>query len=167
MDKIIYNEQWLQIDGYGNYYVSNFGRVKNINTERILKQSKNKNGYCLIVLYKDGKTKCFKIHRLVAFAFLENPNDYKTVDHIDHIPSNNEATNLRFATRSQQNQNRRSYNSSSKYKGVYKNKNKWQAQICVNGNKMSLGTFENEIDAAHAYDTAAKEHFKDFAYLNF
>ena len=46
MEKIIYNEIWLQIDGYGKYYVSNFGRVKNIETERILKQCKNNKGYC-------------------------------------------------------------------------------------------------------------------------
>ena len=166
MDKIIYNEIWKQIDGYGKYYVSNFGRIKNIDTERILKQRKRKDGYYQICFNKDRKAKCFRIHRLVAFSFLGDSN--LSVDHIDHNKSNNEVTNLRYATKSQQKQNTKSYkNSTSNYKGVFKFKNKWQAQIQINGNKIYLGLFENEIDAAHAYDIAAKEHFKEFAYLNF
>ena len=166
MEKIIYNEIWRQIDGYENYYVSNFGRVKNINTERILKQGKYKNGYCKIVLYNDVKAKTFLVHRLVAFAFIGDSN--LSVDHIDHIPSNNEVTNLRFATQSQQNQNTRSHkNSSSKYKGVYKFRNRWVSKITIQKKSIYLGAFENEIDAAIAYDKKAKELFGEFAFLNF
>ena len=166
MEKIIYNEIWRQIDGYENYYVSNFGRVKNINTERILKQSKNKDGYCQIYLYNDGKAKTFKVHRLVAFAFIGDSN--LSVDHINHDKTNNEVTNLRFATRSQQQQNTRSHkNSSSKYKGVHKFRNKWVSRITIQKESIYLGRFESEIDAAIAYDKKAKELFGDFAFLNF
>ena len=141
MEKIIYNEQWRQIDEYENYYVSNCGRVKNINTERILKQGKNNKGYCYIILCKNGKTKSFLVHRLVAFAFI---GDSKlSVDHIDHNPLNNEVTNLRYATRSQQSQNTRSHkNSTSKYKGVKKFRKKWISKITIQKKSIYLGAFE-------------------------
>ena len=68
-------EVFLPIEGYENYYVSNFGNIKNIKTNEIMKLINHKQGYKLINLYKNEKRKIFYVHRLVAKAFLENPDE--------------------------------------------------------------------------------------------
>lgn len=62
-------EHWMLIDGYSNYEISSFGRVRNNQTNRILKGYLNK-GYHSILLSNNCETKNFQIHRLVAFAFV-------------------------------------------------------------------------------------------------
>jgi hypothetical protein len=93
------------------------------------------------------------------------------IDHINHDSMDNRQTNLRAATMAQNMRNRRksSRSSSSKYKGVYrsKNKRKWIATIRFEGKLIYLGTFLNDIDAAKAYDEAAKKYHGEFACLNF
>ena len=64
-------EVWRKIDGY-DYAVSSFGNVKNIITGKILKQNMNTSGYYSINLYNKKKLFSFRIHRLVALAFIEN-----------------------------------------------------------------------------------------------
>ena len=92
-------EMWLDIKDYeGIYQVSNLGKVKNKKTNKILKPSKEK-GYLKLYLYKEGKKKTNYIHRLVAQAFLPNPNNYKEVNHIDSNPSNNNKNNLEWCDR--------------------------------------------------------------------
>ncbi len=94
----------------------------------------------------------------------------KDVDHKDHNPLNNQKANLRICTRSQNIANGLPQkDTSSKYKGVYWHKRgkKWVAYIMVNYKRFHLGCHDSEIDAAKAYDTAAKKHFGKFAYLNF
>jgi len=93
------------------------------------------------------------------------------VDHINHDGMDNRRANLRAATYSQNlcNRKKRSGAKSSKYKGVsWKKKNrKWVARIGFEKKTIHLGYFHNEIDAAKAYDTAAKKYFGEFACLNF
>ena len=94
------------------------------------------------------------------------------VDHINHNGLDNRKANLRTATCAQNNVNRRSIktkNSPSKYKGVYwsKRDNKWQVQICYNYKIRTIGQFNDEIEAAKAYDEAAMKYHKEFAVLNF
>lgn len=89
-------EEWKEIDGFPNYMVSNLGRIKSLNynrtgKEQILMQKKagrNKN-YFNIILFQNGKSKTLKVHRLVAQAFIPNPNNYPCVNHKDENPSNN------------------------------------------------------------------------------
>jgi hypothetical protein len=72
-------EVWKDIKNYeGLYEVSNFGNVRSLKYGKIkyLKPAKNKGGYYFVILCKNGKTKNFRIHRLVANAFIENPNNY-------------------------------------------------------------------------------------------
>jgi hypothetical protein len=92
-------------------------------------------------------------------------------DHINHNSLDNRKANLRPATYTQSNRNRRKFSgqSNSKYKGVYwkKNINKWVAQIGVNKKVIHLGCFKKEIDAARAYDEGAKKYHGEFASLNF
>lgn len=92
------------------------------------------------------------------------------IDHIDGDKLNNRIENLRICThnQNQHNQGIRSSNKSG-YKGVswMKSAKKWQAQICCNSKVTHLGLYTNKIEAAKAYDEAAKKLHGDFAWLNF
>lgn len=95
-------EQWKPIEGYeGLYEVSSLGSVKSLNynrtgKERILKSQNNGKGYLLVALCRDGKRKFFQIHRLVATAFIPNPNNYPHINHKDENPLNNIVNNLEW-----------------------------------------------------------------------
>ena len=104
-------EIWKNVEGFeGLYEVSNLGRVKALDRyvvnngglqhkkERILKQRINKNKHCTVVLCKDGKTYPRLVHRLVAIAFIPNPDNKPIIDHIDTDPTNNRVDNLRWVT---------------------------------------------------------------------
>ena len=91
------------------------------------------------------------------------------VDHIDGNGTNNRRTNLRLCTRAQNLYNSRPRASRSQYKGVRfdKRTGKWIAEITHRGRKHYLGAFDNEIEAAQAYDRKAGELFGPYARLNF
>ena len=93
------------------------------------------------------------------------------VDHINHDGMDNRNANLRAATKAQNSYNRKKISRpcSSKYKGVswHKKSSKWEASITFEYKGIHLGIFKNEIDAAKAYDKAAKKYHKEFAALNF
>jgi hypothetical protein len=92
------------------------------------------------------------------------------VDHIDHNGLNNRKNNLRNCTHSQNLLNRRIRpDCKSKYKGVVWDlyARKWISRICLNQKRINLGCFDNEIDAALAYDRAARKYHGEFACLNF
>lgn len=95
-------EIWRDIDGYdGKYQVSNFGRVKSFKycrEGRLLKASL-KSGYPFVQFGKRGKQVC--IHRLVAKAFIPNPDSKPEVNHIDGNPLNNHVDNLEWCTRAE------------------------------------------------------------------
>jgi len=93
------------------------------------------------------------------------------IDHINHDGMDNRMANIRAATHSQNmcNIRKRPGTKHSKYRGIYwKKKNrKWQAQITFEKKRICLGYFRNEIDAAKAYDRAARKYHGEFASLNF
>lgn len=95
-------EIFKDIKGYeGLYQISNLGNVKRIKKENYIlcKPSKDSRGYKQIVLTKDKKRKSFKVHRLVALAFIDNINNYKEINHKDENKLNNNVTNLEWCTR--------------------------------------------------------------------
>ena len=94
-------EVWRDIEGYEDWYkVSNLGRVKSINNRKILKTNFNKDGYERVSITKDHTTQTFLIHRLVAKAFISNPNNFPQVNHIDGNKNNNKVSNLEWCTAS-------------------------------------------------------------------
>jgi len=88
-------EEWKDIPGYeGLYEVSNLGRVRR--NGKILKPSKNRYGYFQLVLSKDGTKRTFTIHRLVAYAFINNPDNLPCINHKDEDKTNNAVNNLEW-----------------------------------------------------------------------
>lgn len=112
------NEIWKDIIGYeGLYQVSNLGRIKSVDRyvkhpiyglmhikERILKFGISGNGYLIVGLYRDGKQTPKLVHRLVAEAFIPNPNNLTDVDHLNTNRTDNRVENLRWCTH-KENQN--------------------------------------------------------------
>lgn len=104
-------EIWKDIEGWeGFYQVSNFGRVKSLERfvngpkgliklkEKILSPKIDKNGYLLVGFHKEGIQKYMRIHRLVAMAFIPNPNNFPQINHIDENKRNNYVSNLEWCT---------------------------------------------------------------------
>lgn len=91
-------EIWKIIENYGNYMVSNLGRVKSLKTSTILKERSTKEGYVRVVLWEKGKGKSCLIHRLVAQAFIPNPDSLPEVNHKDENKLNNSVENLEWCT---------------------------------------------------------------------
>jgi HNH endonuclease/NUMOD4 motif/AP2 domain len=158
-------EVYANITGFSKYQVSNFGNCKNIKTGRILKPAPDGGGYLQVILVDDGETSAKKIHKLVASAFLENPEDKKCVDHVDHDRKNNYLSNLRFATHAENNQNKSMQsNNTTGIVGVCwdKKQNKWKVQITVNGVKKYLGRFTSKEDAITTRHNAEIQYFGEF-----
>jgi len=163
-------EIWKDIPNYeGIYQVSNLGNVKSlsrenysgkgmkISKERILKQHLDNRYYYQVKLYKDKKLKTFKVHKLVAMAFLNHtPCGYKlVVDHINDNSLDNRIENLQVVSQ-RHNAFKTQGKYTSQYKGVLwdKERNKWQAKIYVNGKTKYLGRFDSEYEAHLKYQEA-------------
>jgi len=92
------------------------------------------------------------------------------VDHIDGDGLNNQRSNLRVCTKKENSRNQKKHkNNTTGYKGVtwHKLSQKYNVKISIDGKRLDLGCFDNILDAAKAYDLAAKKYFKSFANLNF
>jgi len=111
----------------------------------------------------NGKYKSVLMHR-----FIMQPMDGVTVDHQNSNGLDNRRSNLRFATRTQQQANTRKTKGASRFKGVWLNKAnaKWKAHIKIFGKRQYLGQFDTEEEAAKAYNNQAVVFFGEFAKLN-
>lgn len=119
-------------------------------------------GYAIRSVYVNGKGGRISMHRFIMQADHES-----VVDHQDGNGLNNTRSNLRICTRQQNAMNmRKQANTTSRYKGVYLFQGRWVARILVSKKLTYLGTFDDEIEAANAYNTAATEHFGQYAHLN-
>lgn len=101
-------EKWKVIKNYDNYEISNYGRVRSIQRktsdernikEKILSPYTDWNGYLKVRLYNNNGSKKFFVHRLVAFHFLKNINNYEQINHKDENKKNNCVENLEWCSR--------------------------------------------------------------------
>ena len=167
-------EIWKDIVGYeGIYRISNQGRVMSLwyGKTRIMKLCVISCGYIVIVLHKNKRAKTFYVARLVAQHFLPDWDKSLQVDHINGVRTNNHVDNLRMVTHSQ---NLKSYSKkiegvTSKFRGVcwVKDRKKWEARIMVDRKRPHLGCFDDEEEAARAWDAAAIENGYNPEALNF
>lgn len=97
MKKIMFNEIWKDVDGFeGLYEVSNLGNVRRFDTKKAKVKSLNIYGYPQVNLYKNGKAYLRRVHRLVAIAFIPNPDNLPMINHKDENPCNNVVDNLEW-----------------------------------------------------------------------
>jgi hypothetical protein len=165
-------EIWKVVEGFEDYEISSLGRVKSLSREvlrngkypfickeKILKNTKDISGYFKVTINFNSKRTTFKVHQLVAMAFLNHkPCGYKLViNHKDFNRLNNNVENLEVVTQ-RENANKKHLKSSSKYTGVCwdKRAKKWLSHICINGVLKYLGSFETELEAKVYYDNALK-----------
>lgn len=126
---------------------------------------KHNNVYARSTIIVGNRRLKISMHRMILGL-----NDRSViVDHIDGNGLNNQRYNLRICTPSQNQQNRKFVCGQSKFKGVTKTRNgqRWKASILINHKRVRIGSFISEVDAAKAYDLVAKQHFGEFAKLNF
>ena len=140
------------IKGFDGYMIDRDGNVMGKRFKRLMKPSKNNNGYLYVNLMKDKKPILCLIHRLVALQFIENPDNLPMVDHIDRNKQNNSFENLRWVTISQNNRNKN-------YKGYCwkKKAQKYYAQYKLNNKQYHIGCFNTEQEAREAYLNAIKD----------
>jgi len=149
---------------------SNFGRIKKRadttvkanggvrrNPSKIVKQVINPWGYMYINISVGGIPYKLFSHRVIAEAFIPNPENKPFINHIDRNRSNNNIENLEWCT-SRENQHHRTLgeNNSSKYVGVKKHKNRWLSRIWIEGKSRALGTYKTEVEAHNAFQVALK-----------
>lgn len=149
------NEEWRDIKGFeGLYQVSNLGRVKNLNyrkskKERVFAFNKNTDGYLQVILTKEGIKKGFRVHRLVAEAFIPNPNNYLEVNHIDENKENNNVLNLEWVNHIQNS------NHGTRNERISKNHSKEVIQLDLEGNEITSFQSVKEIKKQLGYCTSS------------
>lgn len=145
------NEVWKDITDYeGLYQISNYGRVKSLGNnkerkEKILKGGIS-NGYCIVLLAINNIRKIYRVHRLVAIAFIENKENKLEVNHKDTNKLNNKIDNLEWKTSSE---NKRHAFENGLYDNVIKKikeKNKKKIVQCdLNGNEIKVWESASEV----------------------
>ena len=141
------------------YQINKKGEIRNKKRNNIMKPGNNK-GYLQIGLTKNGKQLKYYIHRLLGIQFIDNPNNFNLIDHIDINKLNNNLENLRWINKSGNCRNIiKRKDCSSIYRGVYcdKGNKKWRADIRIDGKLKYLGSFDNEEDASEAYEKVYNE----------
>ena len=162
-------ENWKPL--LGKYLISDQGRVMNTKTARILKPCRSGragNQYHAVCLRNNGIAQTLLVHKLVAEAFIPNPQNKRCVDHIDGDAFNNRLENLRWATHAENQANRKpNRNKTSRFKGVSLYGDKWLVHIGFNGVSTHVGYYDDEEEAGRAYDDLARQVFGEFARCNF
>ena len=141
----------MLIENYPDYFILENGVVWSIKSNKAMKHHINPNGYKYVGLSKDGTEKRFYIHRLLGIHFIPNPDNKPTIDHINRIRDDNRLENLRWATRSEQNENRKeeslSKNNTSGHKCISFNNDRKKWIYCKTGKYKVHKYLKCKIDA--------------------
>jgi AP2 domain/NUMOD4 motif len=161
--------EWRDVVGYeGLYRVSSDGQVFSLVSNRNLSVGVTRKGHLKADLVKCGIRRSYTVSQLMLLAFFPG-SEGKLADHKDRNPKNNNLSNIRPATYSQNGANSQMsvYNVSG-YRGVswFKTRGKWRVTITVNCRKRHVGYFADVEEAAKAYNREALKHFGEFATLN-
>lgn len=158
------------IPGFDGYFANADGRIFSSKRGRYMRPSTNSSGYKVSILNR----KQVLVHRMIALAFIGCPPSGHQCDHINRIRTDNRLCNLRYVTVSENRMNRRKgptrngIPTTSQYKGVhYSHKHDaWVSRIGIEKKTRVIGSFENEIDAALAYDAIANKVYGNVATTN-
>jgi hypothetical protein len=160
-------ESFRFIKDFEKYMISDCGKVFSIKRNKFLKPRINDRGYYFVDLYTNGLVKRFKVHRLVAKAFLDNNENKSCIDHINNIKTDNRLENLRWCSYTENNRNRtiRKDNTCG-IKGIifYKKYNKYCARIMINKKNKHIGYFTTLEEAMLARKKVANELFGEFTH---
>lgn len=172
-DLVWKTEEWKDVVGYETVYsISDLGRLKSLSRtilnnnkypfvkkEKILKQSIDNHGYCIVGLYINNNRKTRTVHQMVAVAFLNHIicGVNLVVNHKNFIKTDNRKLNFEIVT-SRENSNKKHLKSASKYVGVSwcNSSKKWRSRIGIKNYRKHLGLFETELQAHEAYQIALK-----------
>jgi hypothetical protein len=155
---------WKDIEGFeGRYCISDLSEIQNVNTKRTLTPTSDKDGYLHIGLRKLGDRKkfWFRVHRLVAIAFCEKPDNWMEleVDHIDRNKRNNVPENLRWVTSQVNNNNRKEtcWKTNTTTGELYITKYRNGFMVRINRNDLKHQSWHHTIeDAINARSNAVK-----------
>lgn len=140
-------EEWARIPRFPDYEASTHGAIRKASTNRLLKQT-IQDGYYKVSLNR----KIQRSHRVIAEAFLPNPDNLPIVDHIDHNPRNNAVSNLRWVSKDTNARNRRmNRNNQSGVNGIYPTADsRWRGYIFFGGHRYDIGTHATIEGATNA-----------------
>ena len=158
-------EKWRLVKNNYNYMVSSHGNVFSLISIKFLSLMKAKSQLYYTVVFQEKRV---KVHRLVAEAFIDNPDNKPLVDHIDGIKTNNRVENLRFATVLENNSNRCiNKNNTTGVKGIClrKDTNKYRVLTQYNKVKINVGQYDTLEEAKKARILKANDLFGE--YTNF
>jgi hypothetical protein len=147
--------EWKDLIDYeGQYMICDEGQIKSLKPrffDRIMKARKDKDGYGVINLCRDGIKKTEKLHRLVALAFIPNPENLPEVNHKDGNKMNNAVSNLEWCTGLQNKQHAKTNHLIKRHKGILMKPRARILQLDLNGN--IIKEYGKVIDAAKAVGT--------------
>ena len=151
---------FIKVDGWPYVFHQNrtFLRIWDGRTKEI-KPHKNTDGYMQVHLCKNGKTKTFLVHRLLATAFIPNPENKPCIDHLNGIRDDNRLENLRWVTHKENMDGFRSNPAQVITKGgIHKKENAWQWQYYMSGKKKSK-TMKNKTDLEKFREKKLAEYY--------
>ncbi len=143
----------MEVQNYPNYTIDTTGNIININTGKVLSTCVNKKtGYKMVSLWKDNKEKHNTIHRLLAEHYIPNPDGKRYVDHIDRNKLNNDLSNLRWGTGTENNLNSKSQERDNHNIYYKKDRNVFRVWIQRNHEIVRLGQYKTIEEARKVRD---------------